>query len=54
MGVPAWCAAALGRVRQAQSAYVESFNGRLSAEFRKEDWFPSLLRARTEIETWRR
>ena len=37
-----------------QSAYVESFNGRLRDECLNERWFTSLLRARTVIETWRR
>lgn len=37
-----------------QNAYVESFNGRLRDECLNEHWFPSLLHARTEIETWRR
>ena len=37
-----------------QNAYVESFNGRLRDECLNEHWFPSLLHARTAIETWRR
>lgn len=37
-----------------QNAYVESFNGRLRDECLNEHWFPSLLQARTVIETWRR
>ena len=37
-----------------QNAYIESFNGRLRDECLNEHWFPSLLHARTEIETWRR
>ncbi|WP_146010513.1 integrase core domain-containing protein, partial [Dyella sp. AD56] len=37
-----------------QHAYIESFNGRLRDECLNEHWFPSLLHARTEIETWRR
>lgn len=37
-----------------QNAYVESFNGRLRDECLDEHWFPSLLHARTQIETWRR
>ncbi len=37
-----------------QNAYVESFNGRLRDECLNEHWFPSLLHARTQIETWRR
>ena len=37
-----------------QNAYVESFNGRLRDECLNEHWFPTLLHARTEIETWRR
>jgi len=37
-----------------QNAYVESFNGRLRAECLNEHWFPSLLHARTSIESWRR
>ena len=34
-----------------QNAYVESFNGRLRDECLNEHWFPTLLHARTEIET---
>jgi len=37
-----------------QNAYIESFNGRLRDECLNEHWFPSLLHARTEIETWPR
>lgn len=37
-----------------QNAYIESFNGRLRDECLNEHWFPSLLHARTEIESWRR
>lgn len=37
-----------------QNAYIESFNGRLRDECLNEHWFPNLLHARTEIETWRR
>ena len=37
-----------------QNAYIDSFNGRLRDECLNEHWFPSLLHARTEIETWRR
>jgi putative transposase len=37
-----------------QNAYIESFNGRLRDECLNEHWFPSLLHARTEIQTWRR
>lgn len=37
-----------------QNAYIESFNGRLRDECLNEHWFPTLLRALTEIETWRR
>ena len=37
-----------------QNAYIESFNGRLRDECLNEHWFPSLLHARTTIETWRR
>ncbi|MFB9115262.1 IS3 family transposase [Xanthomonas arboricola pv. corylina] len=37
-----------------QNAYIESFNGRLRDECLNEHWFPSLLHARTIIETWRR
>src|SRR5690606_398808 len=33
---------------------IESFNGRLRDECLNEHWFPTLLHARTEIETWRR
>ncbi|WP_425477442.1 IS3 family transposase [Dyella solisilvae] len=37
-----------------QNAYIESFNGRFRDECLNEHWFPSLLHARTEIESWRR
>ncbi|NJC36038.1 transposase InsO family protein [Xanthomonas arboricola] len=37
-----------------QNANVESFNGRLRDECLNEHWFPTLLRARTSIESWRR
>ena len=37
-----------------QNAYIESFNGRLRDECFNEHWFPSVLHARTEIESWRR
>ncbi len=37
-----------------QNAYTESFNGRLRDECHNDHWFPTLLHARTEIETWRR
>ncbi len=37
-----------------QNAYVESFNGRLRDECLNEHWFPTLLCARTRIESWRR
>lgn len=37
-----------------QNAYVESFNGRLRDECLNEHWFPTLLYARTSIESWRR
>lgn len=37
-----------------QNAYVESFNGRLRDECLNEHWFPTLLHARTSIESWRR
>lgn len=37
-----------------QNAYVESFNGRLRDECRKETRFISLLQTRTLIEQWRR
>jgi transposase InsO family protein len=37
-----------------QNAYIESFNGRFRDECLNEHGFPSLLHARTEIETWRR
>jgi transposase InsO family protein len=37
-----------------QNAYIESFNGRFRDECLNEHWFPSLLHARAEIETWRR
>lgn len=34
-----------------QNVYIESFNGRLRDEWLNEQWFPSLLHARMEIET---
>ena len=37
-----------------QNAYIESFNGRFRDECLNEHWFPNLLHARTEIESWRR
>jgi len=37
-----------------QNAYVESFKGRLRDECLNEHWFPTLLHARTSIESWRR
>jgi transposase InsO family protein len=37
-----------------QNAYIESFNDRLRDECLNEPWFPTLLHARTEIETSRR
>ncbi len=37
-----------------QNAYVESCNGRLRDECLNEHWFPTLLHARTSIESWRR
>jgi len=37
-----------------QNAYIESFNGRLRDECLNENWFPTLLHARTTIERWRR
>ncbi len=37
-----------------QNAYIESFNGRRRDECLNEHWSPSLLHARTEIESWRR
>lgn len=37
-----------------QNAYVESFNGRLRDECLNEHRFPTLLQARTSIESWRR
>jgi putative transposase len=37
-----------------QSAYVESFNGRLRDECLNEHWFTSLQHARAVIEEWRR
>ncbi|MGR4895384.1 IS3 family transposase [Stenotrophomonas sp. LARHCG68] len=37
-----------------QNAYVESFNGRLRDECLNEHWFPTLLHARTSIESRRR
>jgi putative transposase len=40
--------------KPSQNAYIESFNGRLRKKCLKEHWFPSLLRTRTVIETWRR
>lgn len=39
---------------QEAAAIIESFNGRLRDECLNEHWFPTLLHARTEIETWRR
>ncbi|WP_143699395.1 integrase core domain-containing protein, partial [Xanthomonas oryzae] len=36
------------------NAKSESFTGRLRDECLNEDWFPTLLHARTEIERWRR
>ncbi len=36
-----------------QSAYVESFNGRPRDECLNEHWFPTLLHARTSIESCR-
>ncbi|WP_447781492.1 IS3 family transposase [Stenotrophomonas riyadhensis] len=40
--------------KPSQNAYVESFNGRLRDECLNEHWFPTLLHARTSIESWRR
>jgi transposase InsO family protein len=37
-----------------QNAYIESVNGRLRDECLNEHWFPNLLQASAEIETWRR
>jgi putative transposase len=37
-----------------ENAYVESFNGRFRDECLNENWFSSLLDARTCIESWRR
>jgi transposase InsO family protein len=37
-----------------QNACIESFNGRQFDECLNENWFPSLLQARTETERWRR
>jgi len=37
-----------------QTAYVESFNGRLRDECLNEHWFITLAHARVEIERWRR
>jgi transposase InsO family protein len=37
-----------------QSAYIESFDGRLRDECLNEHWFTSLAHARTVIEAWRR
>lgn len=37
-----------------QNAYIESFNGRLRDECLNEHWSPTLLHARTEVETLRR
>ncbi|GLQ52509.1 hypothetical protein GCM10010872_39580 [Dyella flava] len=55
LGTRAGCATAPDRARKAdQNAYIESFNGRFRDECLNEHWFPSLLHARTEIETWRR
>lgn len=39
---------------QEAAAIIESFNGGLRDECLNEHWFPTLLHARTEIETWRR
>src|SRR2546421_6106323 len=39
--------------RRAQSAYVESFNGRLRDECLNANWFTSLSDARRKIEAWR-
>lgn len=37
-----------------QNTYIEIFDGHLRHEFLNEHWFPTLVHARTEIETWRR
>lgn len=37
-----------------QKARIESFNGHLRDECLNEHWFPTLLHARTQIESWRR
>jgi transposase InsO family protein len=36
-----------------QNAYIESFNGRLRDECLNEHWFPNLLDAHANIESWR-
>ena len=43
-----------GSLQPNQNAYVESFNGRLRDECLNEHLFPTLLHARTSIESWRR
>lgn len=37
-----------------QNAQGETFNGRIRDECLNEHWFPTLLHARTSIESWRR
>jgi putative transposase len=37
-----------------QTAYIESFSGRLRDEYLNEHWFRSLAHAHTMIKTWRR
>lgn len=44
----------IGADKPNQNAYIESFNGRLRDKCLNEHWVPSLLHARTEIETWPR
>lgn len=44
----------IGPGKPNQNAYIESFNGRFRDECLNEHWVPSLLHARTEIESWRR
>lgn len=36
------------------SAFIESFNGRLRAEYLSANWFLSLPEAREKLESWRR
>jgi putative transposase len=36
-----------------QNAYIESFNGKLRDECLSQQWFATILEARTIIEAWR-